>query len=81
MIKYDLIDSIDRTRRDCFTKTLIAKEEAELRFEELQAARKSFEGSNQKLMKTHEQIERDKKLQKEKEYRETQEQRNRLVAL
>ena len=59
------------------TKTLISKEEAELRFEELQSARRSLEGSNDKLKKTFEQIERDKKLQKEKEYKELQDQRNR----
>ena len=56
---------------------MVSKEEADLRFEELQSARRSLEGSNLKLKKTFEQIERDKKMQKEKEYKELQEQRNR----
>ncbi|XP_076818582.1 uncharacterized protein LOC143464598 isoform X1 [Clavelina lepadiformis] len=72
-----LTQEVVKTRRDCLGKELVAKQKAELLKAELIAARQSLKISDEKLKKTHEQIEREKKMQKEREYQEVQEQRNR----
>uniref|UniRef100_H2XTF7 Uncharacterized protein n=1 Tax=Ciona intestinalis TaxID=7719 RepID=H2XTF7_CIOIN len=72
-----LTHEVTKTRQDCLGKQLVGKEEADLLREELHSARQSLQASEVRLKKAYEQMEREKKVLKEKAYKDAQEERSR----